>query len=54
MEVEKFMDTIDDPQIRNAIRHKYEMGKTWEEVGRECGVTGEAIKKKIQRFLEKL
>ena len=47
---ELFLEEISDPEIRNILRLRYEVGLTWMEVARECGSTEKAVQKKRKDF----
>ena len=52
-DVEEYMDSIDDPYIREAIRLRYVDGMAWHKIGREMHTTEDAIRKAVTRYLEK-
>ena len=49
-EMERFLDNIDDPEIRTILRMRYADGMTQEEVGEALGYSRQAIQKKEERF----
>ena len=54
MEVEAYLDSIEDPEIRTIIRLRDEMGLSWDEVAVRCNSTVAAVKMKRKRFLDKI
>ena len=53
LEVEEYLDSIEDPEIRTIIRLRDEMGLSWDEVAAKCNSTGASVKMKRKRFLDK-
>jgi len=51
-EVEHMLENVENAEIRNIIRLRYELGLTWKEVAIKCDSTEEAVKKRSQRFLK--
>ena len=54
LEVEEYLDSIEDPEIRTIIRLRDEMGLSWDEVAAKCNSTVAAVKMKRKRFLDKI
>lgn len=53
-EVENYLETVTDPEMRNILRLRYEKGMSWMEVARVCGSTEKAVQKRAERFLKNL
>lgn len=51
LEVEQFLDTVNDPEVRTLIRYKYLDGKTWEEAGREIKMDPSWCRRKVMHAL---
>lgn len=51
-EIEDFIETIDDSEIRMILRAKYIDGKTWRDIGRANGKTHQWAFIKVTRFFE--
>ena len=54
LEVEKYLDKLDNPEIRNILRLRYKQGLSWMEVARICNSTEKAVQKRAERFLKNL
>ena len=56
VEVEKYLNTLDDSRMRRMIIKRYIEGKKWWKVANEMGktYTEDACKKQMERFLKKL
>ena len=54
MEAEKYLDALDNPEMRNILRLRYEQGLSWMEVARACDSTEYAVKAKDKRFFQKI
>ncbi len=54
MEAEKYLDALDNPEMRNILRLRYEQGLSWMEVAKVCGSTEKAVQKRAERFLKNL
>ncbi len=56
VEVEEFLNTLDDSRMRRMITKRYIEGKQWYRVADEMGkqYTEESCRKQMKRFLEKL
>lgn len=52
LEIERFLNTIDDAEMRVAIRLYYIEQKTWLQVGVKLGYNESWIRKKTLRFLK--
>ena len=54
-EIEDFIDSISDIQVKRILRYKYIKGKTWPEVAKFMGgnSTHESVRKTATRFFEK-
>lgn len=50
-EVEQYIQSIDDPYIRQAIRYRYIDGLSWLKVGKQMHTTEDAIRKAVSRFI---
>ena len=50
LELETFLDGIDDPEMRQIFRMRYADGMSQEEVGSVMGLTRQAIQKREERF----
>ena len=48
--MEIFLDGVEDPEMRQILRYRYEDGMTHEEVGAKMGYSRQAIQKKEERF----
>lgn len=48
--MEIFLDKVEDPEMRQILRYRYEDGMTHEEVGAKMGYSRQAIQKKEERF----
>lgn len=54
LEIEEFLDSIQDSKIRRIIRLKFIKGKTWKQTAFALGWHDEQLpRKKLDRFLEK-
>lgn len=52
-EIERFLDSIEDSQIRRIIKLKYIEGKTWQQVAFKIGHHDEQYpRRKLERFLD--
>ncbi len=54
LKVEKYLDQIEDPEIRQIVRLRDELGMSWNDVAAKCGSTIAAVKMKHKRFLDKI
>ena len=54
LKVEKYLDQIEDPEIRQIVRLRDELGMSWNDVAAKCGSTIAAVKMKHERFLDKI
>ena len=54
LKVEKYLDQIEDPEIRQIVRLRDELGMSWYDVAAKCGSTIAAVKMKHKRFLDKI
>ena len=52
--MEKYLDQIEDPEIRQIVRLRDELGMSWNDVAAKCGSTIAAVKMKHKRFLDKI
>ena len=50
MQMEKFLDTVQDPEMRTILRMRYEDGMTHEQIGKMLGWSQQAVEKKERRF----
>lgn len=50
LELENFLDSVEDPEMRQILRYRYEDGMTHEQVGEVLGYSRQAIQKKEERF----
>ena len=48
--MEKFLDSVEDAEMREILRLRYQDGMTQEEVGKVLGYSRPAIQKKEERF----
>lgn len=53
-EAEEYLETVEDPEMRNILRLRYERGMSWMEVARACDSTEYAVKSKDKRFFKKI
>ena len=53
-QMEDFLDSVQDAEMRTILRMRYEDGMTQEQVGEELGYSRQAIQKKEERFWSKL
>ena len=55
LEIENFLDSVQDSKIRRIIRLKYIKGKTWPQIARKMDkhISGDSVRKIVERFLEK-
>lgn len=53
-EAENYLETVEDSEMRNILRLRYEKGMSWMEVARVCGSTEKAVQKRAERFLKNL
>lgn len=51
-EIEDFISSVDDIEIRVLLRKKYIKGQTWTEIGNEVHADRTTIYKKIKKFLK--
>jgi len=49
-EVERFIEKVDDVEMRNILTMYYELGMTQEQIAEECGYEQSTISKKIKEF----
>lgn len=49
-QMENFLDSVEDAELREILRLRYQDGKSQEEVGELLGYSREAIAKKEERF----
>lgn len=54
LKVEKYLDQIEDPEIRQIVRLRDELRMSWNDVAAKCGSTIAAVKMKHKRFLDKI
>ena len=54
MQIEKFLDCVDDAEIRLVLRLRYVHGKSWLRIGMELGYDGSWLRKKALRYLKYL
>ena len=54
LKVEKYLNQIEDPEIRQIVRLRDELGMSWNDVAAKCGSTIAAVKMKHKRFLDKI
>ena len=52
-DVEEYMDSIDDGEIRALIRYRYIDGMSWRDVGKAVHMNEDAASKKLERYLQK-
>lgn len=52
-DVEEYMDSIDDGEIRALIRYRYIDGMSWRDVGKAVHMNEDAARKKLERYLQK-
>lgn len=48
--IEMFMDKVEDSEMRQILRYRYEDGLTQEEIGEKMGYSRQAIQKREERF----
>ena len=48
--MENFLDSVDDAEMRELLRLRYQDGLSQEEVGERMGYSRQAIQKKEERF----
>lgn len=48
--IEIFMDKVEDSEMRQILRYRYEDGLTHEEIGEKMGYSRQAIQKREERF----
>lgn len=51
LEIEQYLDTVTDPEVRTLIRYKYLDGMTWEEAGREIKMDPSWCRRKVLHAL---
>ena len=55
IDIEQFIDNIDDSQIRRIIRLKYIKGYSWAKVAKSVGNnTADSVRKTFERFFQKI
>lgn len=54
MQIEKFLNCVDDAEIRLVLRLRYVHGKSWLRIGMELGYDGSWARKKALRYLKKI
>lgn len=52
LEIERFIETIEDVELRNIMRLRYLDLKTWEEVADKFFMDRSTVSKKVKRYLE--
>ena len=52
-EAERMLENVEDAEIRNILRLRYELGLTWNEVAIKCDSTEAAVRMRAERFLKK-
>ncbi len=50
-ELAEFINTIHDSEIRRIFHARYELGKTWEQIGKELHCDRTTAEKKVQKYL---
>ena len=53
-EAEDYLETVEDPEMRNILRLRYEQGLSWMDVAKACDSTEYAVKSKDKRFFKKI
>ena len=53
LDMEAWVDTVEDSEIKAILRLKYRNGMTYEQIGEELGYTAVGIRQKISRFWKK-
>lgn len=51
LEIEQYLDTVGDPEVRTLIRYKFLDGMTWEEAGRELKMDPSWCRRKVMHAL---
>lgn len=49
-EVERYIQSVEDPEMRNILTMYYELGMTQDQIAKECGYEQSTISKKIKTF----
>lgn len=52
IKIEKYISSIDDPEIRSIMRGRFLDLKTWEQLGEEFNSDRTTVSKKIRRFIK--
>ena len=52
-QMENFLDSVEDAEMREILRLRYQDGKSQEEVGEMLGYSRQAVQKKEERFWKK-
>lgn len=52
-QMENFLDSVEDAEMREILRLRYQDGKSQEEVGEMLGYSRQAVQKKEERFWQK-
>lgn len=52
MEIEKYINTIDDSEMRQIIRLKHISGLTWDDIGTELNMDRRTVSRKYHKFLK--
>lgn len=53
LDIEQFIDSINDSQIRRIIRLRYIKGYSWTAVAKKVGGNRDSVRKTFERFLQK-
>ena len=53
-QAERFLEDVPDPEMRNILRLRYELGMSWVKIGFKCDSTESAVRMKAERFLNKM
>lgn len=51
--VMEYIETVQDSQMRQILRHKYLDGWTWERIGETMGYDHSSVLKRVNRYLRK-
>lgn len=51
LEIERFIETIDDPELRNIMRYRFLDLKAWQEIADLMFMDRSTVSKKVKRYL---
>ena len=52
LKIEQWLATVNDAELRTAVRMKYVEGKTWERIGQELHLDGSWVRRRVKELLD--